>query len=66
MRELIFIKDRKDLENYLWFRLDDELWDKLFHEIAFLAESGKDSKVRFWNRKEKNNVIKGHQKRKNI
>lgn len=61
MRELIFIKDRKNLNNKLWFRLDDELWEKLFHEIAFLAESGKDSKVRFWNVKEKINVIKRHQ-----
>ena len=62
MRELIFIQDRKNPENKLHFRLDDSLWEKLFNEIAFLAESGNSSQVRFWNVKEEINVIKEHQR----
>lgn len=54
MRELIFIQDRKNPENKLHFRLEDSLWERLFHEISFLAESGKDSQVRFWNVKDEN------------
>lgn len=49
MKELIFIQDRKNQKNKLHFRLEDSLWERLFHEIAFLAESGKDSRVRYWN-----------------
>jgi len=52
MKELIFIQDRKNPENKLHFRIEDSLWEKLFHEIAFLAESGNGSQVRFWNVKE--------------
>lgn len=52
MKELIFIQDRKNQNNKLHFRLEDSLWQRLFHEIAFLAESGKDSQVRFCNIKE--------------
>lgn len=52
MRELIFIRDRKNPKNKLHFRLEDSLWEELFHEIAFRAESGNDSQVRFWNVKE--------------
>ena len=62
MRELIFIQDRKNPENKLHFRIDDSLGEKLFHEIAFLAESGNSSRVRFWNVKEEINVIKEHQR----
>lgn len=54
MRELIFVRDRKNPKNKLYFRLADSLWERLFHEIAFLAESGNDSQVRFWNVKEEN------------
>lgn len=49
MRELIFVQDRKKPNNKLHFRLADSLWEELFHEIAFLAESGNDQQVRFWN-----------------
>lgn len=52
MKELIFVQDRKNPKNKLHFRLADSLWEILFHEIAFLAESGNDSQVRFWNVKE--------------
>lgn len=52
MKELIFIRDRKNPKNKLHFRLEDSLWERLFHEIAFLAESGDSSQVRFWNAKE--------------
>lgn len=52
MRELIFIRDRKNPKNKLHFRLDDLLWQRLFEKIAFLAESGNDQQVRFWNVKE--------------
>lgn len=52
MRELIFIRDRKNSKNQLHFRIADSLWEELFHEIAFLAESGNDQQVRFWNTKE--------------
>lgn len=52
MRELIFIRDRKNPNNKVHFRLEDSLWERLFHEIAFLAESGDSSQVRFWNAKE--------------
>ena len=52
MRELIFIRDRKNPKNKLHFRLDDSLWERLFNEIAFLAESGNINKVRFWKVKE--------------
>lgn len=55
MRELIFIRDRKNPKNKLHFRLDDSLWERLFNEIAFLAESSDNSKVRFWNAKESQN-----------
>lgn len=51
MRELIFVQDRKKPNNKLHFRLADSLWEELFHEIAFLAESGNDQQVRFWNTK---------------
>ena len=54
MQELIFIQDRKNPENKLHFRLEDSLWERLFHEISFLAESGKDSQVRFRNVKDEN------------
>ena len=63
MKELIFIQDRKNPENKLHFRLDDSLWEKLFHEIAFLAESGNCSQVRFWNVNEEISVIKENQSR---
>ena len=53
MRELIFIRDRKNPKNKIHFRLEDSLWEELFHAIAFLAESGNDQRVRFWNVKEK-------------
>ena len=53
MRELIFVRDRKNSNNKLHFRIADSLWEKLFHEMAFLAESGNDQQVRFWNVKEK-------------
>lgn len=52
MRELVFIPDRKNPKNMLHFRLEDSLWVRLFCEIAFLAESGDSSQVRFWNVKE--------------
>lgn len=52
MRELIFIRDRKNPKNKLHFRLEDSLRERLFHEIAFLAESGNGSQARFWNVKE--------------
>lgn len=52
MRELIFIRDRKNSNNKLHFRIDDSLWEELFSEMAFLAESGNDQQVRFWNVKE--------------
>ena len=52
MRELIFIRDRKNQKNKLHFRLEDSLWERLFHEIAFLAESNDNSQVRFWNVKD--------------
>lgn len=52
MRELIFIRDRKNPKNKLCFRLEDSLWERLFQKIAFLAESGNGSQVRFWNVKE--------------
>lgn len=52
MKELIFIRDRKKPNSKLHFRLEDSLWERLFHEIAFLAESGNSSQVRFWNAKE--------------
>lgn len=52
MRELIFIRDRKNSNNRLHFRLADSLWEDLFSEMAFLAESGNDQQVRFWNVKE--------------
>lgn len=52
MRELIFIRDRKNSNNKLHFRIADSLWEELFHKIAFLAESGNDQQVRFWNIKE--------------
>lgn len=56
MKELIFISDRKNPKNKLHFRLEDSLWAMLFCEIAFLAESGDTSQVRFWNVKEKDNA----------
>lgn len=52
MRELIFVRDRKNSNNKLHFRIADSLWEELFHKIAFLAESGNDQQVRFWNVKE--------------
>lgn len=53
MKELIFVQDRKNSKNKLHFRLADSLWEELFQEMAFLAESGSDQQVRFWNVKEK-------------
>lgn len=52
MREIIFVRDRKNSNNKLHFRLADSLWEELFHAVAFLAESGNDQQVRFWNVKE--------------
>ena len=52
MRELIFVRDRKKPKNKLHFRLEDSLWERLFNEIALLAESGNGSQVRFWDVKE--------------
>lgn len=52
MKELIFVQDRKNPKSRVHFRLADSFWEKLFHEIAFLAESGNNSRVRFWNTKE--------------
>lgn len=53
MRELIFIPNRKNPNNKTHFRLNDGLWEELFCHIAFLAESGNEQQVRFWNVKEK-------------
>lgn len=40
MKDIIFIPDRKNPKNQTVFRLDEKLWNKIFEEIAFLAESG--------------------------
>ena len=43
MKEIILISDRKTPENNLHFRVNDKLFNDIFHLLGFLAESG-DSK----------------------
>lgn len=44
-KSIIFLPDEKQPHNRTRFAVNDELWDTLFHLVAFLAESGKS--VRF-------------------
>lgn len=43
-KEIIFLSDKKDTNNRTKFALNEELWETLFHLVAFLAESGKSVK----------------------
>ena len=40
MKEIILISDRKKPENNLHFRVNDKLFNDIFHLLGFLAESG--------------------------
>ena len=44
-KNIIFLPDKKLPDNRTKFDVNDELWETLFHLVAFLAESGKS--VRF-------------------
>ena len=44
-KNIIFLPDENNPYNRTKFDVNDELWETLFHLVAFLAESGKS--VRF-------------------
>lgn len=49
-KEIIFLPDKKRPDDKTKFAVNDELWETLFHLVAFLAESG--NSVRFVKDKE--------------